>query len=426
MKILLTGANGFIGGHIQAALLAAGHQVIAAVRRPERLATSPNLSVIAADMNRDLDVDIWKKRLRDVDAVVNCAGILHARRGQSLWRIHKESPIALFQACQDLKIRKIVQISAIGAEAPTDYAASKKAADDYLQSTGLDWTILRPSLVYAEGSYGGTSMLRAMAACPFRIPVIGKGTYQFTPIHAADLARCVLDCLQRPNLNHLILEPGGPETMTMTGLLKKLRRWMGFGDAKTLSIPEFLVRFGAYIGDRVGAGPLTSTSLKQLEFGTEADGSLFTQQMGWQARSLDQSLYQNPAQVQDRLQARLYGLRPIISSVLILLWLISGILGFIAPDSFVRPYLEAFNLPANWLPWIGPVTGMMDLGLALAILLRWKIRITGLVQLGLVSSYTIGITFANLGIWLDPFGAILKNLPILVLILVWIAVEDER
>ena len=327
MKVLLTGANGFIGGHIQAALLAAGHQVVAAVRRPENYPEAVNLTVIPVDMNGDTDKANWLDRLQGVDAVVNCAGILHGRHGQSLWRIHRDSPIALFKACQELDIRKIVQISAIGAEAPTDYAASKKAADDYLMETDLDWVILRPSLVYAEGSYGGTSMLRALAACPLRIPVIGKGQYAFTPIHAKDLARTVQDCLQRPDLNHRILEPGGPETYKMSELLQRLRVWMGFGKAAILSIPLSLVRLGAFFGDHIGVGPLTSTSLKQLDFGTACDGEVFARQMGWQPRALEASLSEHPAQVQDRLQARLYLLRPLISAVLILLWLFSGFLG---------------------------------------------------------------------------------------------------
>ena len=97
-----------------------------------------------------------------------------------------------------------------------------------------------------------------------------------------------------------------------------------------------------------------------------------------------------------------------------------------AAEDFVQPYLEAFGLPQNWLPWIGPVTAVMDISLALAILLHWRVKLIGVLQLTLVGSYSLGISFANPEIWLDPFGSILKNLPVIVLILVWMALEDER
>jgi uncharacterized protein YbjT (DUF2867 family) len=67
-------------------------------------------------------------------------------------------------------VRRVVQVSAISAEpaAGTAYAATKHAADEHLRSTGLEWTILRPSLVVARGAYGGTALFRGMAALPSR------------------------------------------------------------------------------------------------------------------------------------------------------------------------------------------------------------------------------------------------------------------
>src|SRR5579862_7704813 len=137
MKILLTGANGFIGRYLLTGLLAAGHRVIPAVRRPaetDRLLKEP--SSIAVDFNSDTSPETWIPRLAGIDAVINCAGILQGRMGQSIAAIHTDAPKALFTACQERGVRRVIQISAISAEAAagTAYAETKRSADNFLTS----------------------------------------------------------------------------------------------------------------------------------------------------------------------------------------------------------------------------------------------------------------------------------------------------
>jgi uncharacterized protein YbjT (DUF2867 family) len=105
---------------------------------------------------------VWTPRLQGVDAVINCAGILQGGRGQSIEAVHHLGPRALFDACVGSGVRRVIQISAISADeaAGTAYASSKKSAEDALRSLDLEWVILRPSLVYARGSYGGTCSVR--------------------------------------------------------------------------------------------------------------------------------------------------------------------------------------------------------------------------------------------------------------------------
>src|SRR3546814_606054 len=149
-------------------------------------------------MNYDVSPAAWLPRLSGVDAVVNCAGVLQSGRGQDIEAIHHLSPAALFDACREAGVRRVIQISAISAdaEAGTDYALSKKHADDHLQALDLDWVVLRPSLVYGEGAYGGTAMLRALAAFPLVTPLAGGGGQAFRPLHVEGLATTVLLCLR--------------------------------------------------------------------------------------------------------------------------------------------------------------------------------------------------------------------------------------
>lgn len=167
MRILLTGANGFIGSELTSDLLKAGHDVAAAVRDPAKfLRRFPGTTVVLADFNVLTTSAQWLPLLTGLDCVINCAGILQSRAGQSASSIHTHAPLALFQAAHSLGVRKIIQISAVSADADTEYAQSKSAADKGLMAMDADWVILRPSLVYGRQAYGGTAMLRALAACP--------------------------------------------------------------------------------------------------------------------------------------------------------------------------------------------------------------------------------------------------------------------
>jgi nucleoside-diphosphate-sugar epimerase len=118
MNVLLTGANGFIGRYLIAALIGAGHHVVPAVRRPSDTdLLLPAAASIAVDFNHDTRPDDWIPRLAGIDAVINCAGILQARGWQSITSIHATAPIALFTACRRAGVRRVIQISAISADA---------------------------------------------------------------------------------------------------------------------------------------------------------------------------------------------------------------------------------------------------------------------------------------------------------------------
>ncbi len=416
MHVLLTGATGFIGRHLCARLLADGHRVTAAVRAPASARRRfPGIHTMAVDLNRMTAAADWAPLLAGVDAVVNCAGILQSRRGQSADAIHARSPAALFDACAAAGIRRVVQISAVSADpaAGTEYALSKKAADDHLRALDLDWVVLRPSLVYGPGSHGGTSTLRGLAGLPWLLPLIGDGGQPFQPIHVDDLAATVARCLTDPALARRTLDPVGPETLTLRQILEATRAWLDLPPARPVRIPTGVVRLIARAGDAVGRGPITTTALRQLDYGNVADPATFKAAIGFRPRSLAEAYRQAPSHVQDRWHARLYWLKPALTAALALLWLGSGAAGLLNPPPGAPPVpAVAFSL--------------LDIAIGLALAAGRGGPRLGLAQGGLVAGYTLGIGAAQPALWLEPYGPLLKNLPILAAIAAWTALQDER
>ena len=427
MRVLLTGANGFIGSHLLVSLLQAGHSVRAAVREPGKLQHRfPGIEAVAVDMNSVVTPAAWSPLLQGVDAIVNCAGILHSRHGQNATAVHATSPIALFEAARMAGVSKIVQMSAIGVEAETEFARTKLAADEHLSSLDIDWTILRPSIVYGQQAYGGTALLRALAATPACVPVIGKGQQTTTPIHVDDLCATVLFALSTSKLKRKIISPCGPQTMRLADMIAGYRGWLGLKPAPELHVPMPLLSLAGRIGDLFGTGPVTTTSLRQLEQGTAADPRAFSQATGLHPRPFADALSTGPVGTADLWHAQLYLLRPVVRASLILLWLVSGVTGLLASADTILNHLGPLATFGDTAVLLARAASVLDLGIAAALLINVNPRLVFWLQMLIVLGYTVTLTLLSPALWGDLFGALLKNIPVLALIIVQRILSEER
>ncbi|NIJ21322.1 uncharacterized protein YbjT (DUF2867 family) [Sphingomonas naasensis] len=423
---MVLGAGGFIGRQIVAELTAAGHRVTGVVRALAGLDRAfPDARFVELDLTRATGPADWTPHLAGVDIIVNAAGLL---RGAGMEAVHVTAPRALYAAAATAGVRRMVLISAISARTgvDTDYARSKLAGEQVLRDAGIGWTILRPSLVYGDGSYGGTSLLRGMAGLPLRVPLPGDGSFAFTPIHVRDLARAVRLTCEEARFAGEVLEPVGPETLSLRALLARYRAWLGFGAARFVPVPLPVMRLLARIGDVAGSGPIATNSLAQLVAGNAGNSAAFADAMGFAPRSVGEALAERPAQVQDRWHARLFFLAPAIRGVLVLLWLASAALGLFTGAAATAGFVDTLGLAPGWGEGLRIGTSILDIVIAGLVLLDRRGRLATGAQLAVVIGYTLALGAALPALWLDPLGPLLKNLPILALICVHGAIAENR
>lgn len=210
MKVLLTGATGFIGRNLRHTLEVAGHEVLAVSRAS------------GIDFNNCLSPQDWLPHLKDVDAVVNTVGIIGQVGEQRFAPLHTQAPVALFKACVQAGVRRVVQVSALGADetAFSHYHLSKRAADDALRRLDLDWFVLRPSLVYGKGGTS-TRMFMRVAALPC-LPVLDKGQQAVQPVHIRDVVAAIVKCLQTAHTRQTV-DLVGPQALPFVDYLQTMR-----------------------------------------------------------------------------------------------------------------------------------------------------------------------------------------------------------
>jgi len=425
MRFVVLGAAGFVGRHIVAELLASGHHVTVAGRSTVLLARNfPDCTAIGIDLERPLPADLVD-RLRGAEILVNAAGLLD---GPALAAVHVDGPRALYAAAREAGIGRIVLISAISARAGVDtaYATTKRLGEAVLRESGVPWTILKPSLIVAKGSFGGTSALRGLAGFPFVLPLLGAASADFSPIHARDLGRTIDAVAQSPAFAGATLEPAGPDRLTLAELARRYRRWLGIAPGIEVPIPLFAVRALCWVGDWIGGGPLSTAALGQLLVGNAGDGAAFARAIGFAPPPLDTLLAREPADVQDRWQARLFFPRLSIRVALAVIWLVSGLVGLITGPAMADSVLGAVGLSAGSGLVFAVGTSLLDLGIAAAFLLPAARRHLPLIQTVVVLGYTLGLTLLLPGLWLDPFGALTKNIAVLGLIAVDALLRETR
>lgn len=281
MNILICGATGFVGRHLAHTLASARHTIFRGVRQPSR----PN--DIQMDYSTDIDSQTWLPRLKNISVVINAVGVLRDSPNKPMSRLHAETPCALFTACAEIGVDRIVHLSALGTGSSinTPYFKTREVAESCLKRLPAPTRklILRPSLIYGQDG-ASAKLFRLLAGLPVHVlPAGGKQALQ--PVHIEDICDAVRLWIESSDAQNLTLTATGAESTTLRGMLDSYRKQTGLSPAYHLSMPGTLVKIAARLGNLIPASPLCSDTLTMLNAGNTGDSEALEQLLDRPPRS---------------------------------------------------------------------------------------------------------------------------------------------
>lgn len=432
MRVLVLGGYGLIGLAICRELQAAGHDVTGLARSA---ATGPRLLPGIAWASADL-ADIrsagdWKALLGNVDVVVNAAGALQDGLRDSVERVHHVAIASLAAACAETGRVRLVQVSAPGArvDSSTAFMRSKARADAAIKASGIGWVILRPGLVLGTSAFGGSALLRSLAAFPLVLPV-ALPDRRIQAVALADVARVAREAVEGRIPLGTDVDLVEDEPHSLREIVTRLRAWMGVPPpVATITAPPWLVSMTAGVADCLGLlgwrSPLRGTAVRLLGDEVLGDPAPLRAIRGTGLASLERMLQSMPAGVQERWFARLSLLLPLLVATLSAFWIASGAIGLVDVGRAARVIPAAAMSPsmASGLVVAGAV---VDIALGAAVLLRPFARLACLGMVAVSASYLAAATFVTPGLWLDPLGPLVKVVPAAMLALLALPLLEER
>jgi len=267
-RITVFGASGFVGTQVVRRLAPRGFVVRAAVRDPVAAAHLKPLGNVGqiVPMRCDLnDESLVAAALAGAEMAVNLVGILHERGRQRFDSVHAEAAGRIARLARELGVRRLVHVSAIGADpqSASAYCRSKAGGEFAVRRWFPDATILRPSIVFGPGD-GFFNRFARMAQLAPALPLIGGGRTRFQPVYVGDVAEAIVRALERPEAVGKTFELGGPRVASFRELMELMLAEIGRRRA-LVPVPFGLARLQAMFLELLPVPPLTRDQVTMLE-----------------------------------------------------------------------------------------------------------------------------------------------------------------
>jgi NADH dehydrogenase len=229
-RVLLTGATGFVGRNVLRQLVATGHVPVCVVRDPARLEpltrdlTAAEIVAVSGDVVSGRGL---KEAAEQSGAAIHLVGIIVERKDQTFSAVHHQGTRNVVQACVDAGIKRFIQMSALGvrADAVSKYHQTKYAGDQQVMRSGLDWTVMRPSIVHgADSEFMELMRTFACSLLPPFMPYFGSGENRLQPVDVRDVAECFVRALSCDAAIHRSYDLGGPRSYSWKELYRLCRR----------------------------------------------------------------------------------------------------------------------------------------------------------------------------------------------------------
>jgi len=289
VRISVLGGTGFIGGHLVRRLLADKHQLtLLTNKRALDLSLSDQFATVPG---RFENYDALKAVVSGAEVVYHLVGLIAETKSKTFKRTVAEGTAKLVDVCRECGVRKIIYLSAIGTEehAATRYHQTKYLAEQAIINSGIDYTILRPSLIFGEGD-GFVSMLNRMIKSSWFTPVIGDGRYLFQPVYIDDLIEALAQSATNDAAKKQTIEIVGAEKLEYVQILNILKARLN-KKRVNLHLPFLFMKFVAGTMEPfLKPAPLTRDQLTMMRQGNVGDPTAMKRIFNIEPRSFESGL----------------------------------------------------------------------------------------------------------------------------------------
>ena len=225
MKVLVTGATGFVGREIVRQLQAAGHSTRILVRSPYSPRVQEAASRWGAEAHRGdvLEAASLGRALQGMDAVIHLVGIISEVGESTFENVHTGGTRNVVAAAQEAGVRRFVHMSALGARpnAASRYHLSKWAAEELCRHNGLACTIFRPSLIYGPEDHFINLFVKIIRVSPV-VPLLGSPSARFQPVPVEAVAAAFVRSLGEPKSVGQTYDLCGPEALRLLEIVDRI------------------------------------------------------------------------------------------------------------------------------------------------------------------------------------------------------------
>ncbi len=275
MNIAVAGGTGFIGKVLLKKLISEGHHIKALIRPGSLLKITRFKSTESRYVYYDSPSQL-KKSVEDCQIIINLIGISKETKDTSFEFAHHMIPMSQVKAAQDAGVKRFIHMSAHGVESDveTDYFESKRLGENVVKSSGLDWTIFRPTFVYGPTDNNINLFVKMMKWLP-AFPVVGGGEYEMMPVHVDNVVDGFAQAIEKPETIGKIYNIPGPEKFTFNEMLDIIAEARGKKKAAKIKQPPGLAILGAKLFGKYLPGPISVDTVKMLLNGSASDDNTF-------------------------------------------------------------------------------------------------------------------------------------------------------
>ena len=287
-RVFVTGGTGFVGKAVVRALLARGFLVRCLVRpgSEQDLKGFESIDRVPGDV---MDLDRLVPSVEGCVAIVHLVGIIREQpgRGITFERLHRQATRNVVALARAAGVKRLVHMSALGTRpgARARYHQTKWEAEEAVRASDLEWTILRPSIIFGRGDAFVSTLGTAVRRLPV-MPVLGDGRYRLQPIPVEQVAEGFARALRTPATVRQTYEVAGPAPYAFVDLLAEIGRAVGRPHVRTLHVPLAPVRALTRALDWLPLYPISRDQLVMLEEESITDPSRFFVELGLEPEPL--------------------------------------------------------------------------------------------------------------------------------------------